>query len=108
MQTRIAVDKATRNALRLATIACRKTLEADFARQLEGAFGIAPDGSVADEARLPHLSAAERDQRQRIVEALEHSVAAGSTRKEALVRFVREAAFSSLNRLAALKLTEAP
>lgn len=102
------MDKGLRNALRLATVACRKALETDYALQLEGTFGIERGGEIQPEERLTHLTPRQRELRRQMVATIAHRQAGGATPAEAVTRFVREAAFSSLNRLAALKLMEAP
>src|SRR5687768_16513291 len=100
------MDKGLRNTLRLATIACRKALEADSAFQLEGTYGIERSGEVQPEDRLTHLTPRQRDVRRQIVAAIAHWQSGGATAAAAVTRFVREAGFSTLNRLAALKLME--
>lgn len=102
------MDDELRRLLRLAVARCRQELERDFLRQLEGDFGITADGRTADEAQLRHLDARGRDDRRAIVAALEHLRAAGFSPSGAVEQFVRESAFSTLNRLTALKLMEAP
>lgn len=102
------MDDKQRGALRRAVVRCRTDLEADYARQLEGSFGITAGGRIADEAQLPHLDARGLHDRRAIVAAIEHLVAGGMTTHEAVEAFVRESAFSTLNRLTAIKLMEAP
>src|SRR5689334_9046721 len=102
------MDKGLRNALRLATVGCRKALAADYAQQLEGTFGIGRGGAIQPEERLTHLTPGQRELRRQIVATIAHRQAGGATAAAAVTRFVREAAFSALNRLAALKLMEAP
>ena len=57
---------------------------------------------------LAHLDAVGRADRRAIDAAIRHQEAAGAGRKEAAERFIRESAFTFLNRLAALKLMEHP
>ena len=102
------MDRDLRNALRLAVTHCRTLLEDDFRSQLEGAFGVYADGRVGPEASLPQLDAGGIRDRRAIVAAVEHLQSGGLLPADAVAQFVREAAFSTLNRLTALKLMEAP
>ena len=54
-----------------------------------------------------HLSALQQSQRDKIVAAIEHKRAAGMTAVEAVTDYVRDAAFTTLNRFVALKMLEA-
>ncbi|MFT4037642.1 MAG: hypothetical protein QM692_05630, partial [Thermomicrobiales bacterium] len=102
------MDRKLRNELRLAVARCRTELTEDYLHQLEGQFGIYADGRITGEEALPQLDAAGRRDRRAIVAALEHIAAGGALRAEAVAQFVRESAFSTLNRLTAIKLMEAP
>jgi 23S rRNA G2445 N2-methylase RlmL len=100
------MEKETRNAIERATQRARRLLEDDFAAQLESTFDVLPSGAVAP-APGAHLSAREVKQRERIVAAIAHKRAAGMTAAEAAADYVRDAAFTTLNRFAALKMLEA-
>ncbi len=100
------MDKDTRNAIERATQEVRKLLEGDFASQLEGDFDVHRDGKVAARAG-DHLSARQAFQRERIVAAIEHKRAAGMNPADAVRDYVRDAAFTTLNRFVALKMLEA-
>lgn len=100
------MDKDTRNAIETATQRARKLLEEDFAAQLEGTFDVLRSGSVAAQGGA-HLSARQKFQRDRIVAAIEHKRAIGMTAVEAVTDYVRDAAFTALNRFVALKMLEA-
>ena len=50
---------------------------------------------------------AKQSQRDKIVAAIEHKRAAGMTAAEAVTDYVRDAAFTTLNRFVALKMLEA-
>ncbi|MBI3732785.1 MAG: SAM-dependent methyltransferase [Chloroflexi bacterium] len=102
------MDSPLRNALRLAMAACRRWLEEDLGRQLEATYGVHLDGQIEPLDRLAHLDAAGRAERRSIEDALKHYQAQGAKPAEAIARFVRESAFTALNRLAALKLMEQP
>lgn len=100
------MDKQTRNAIDTATQRARRLLEEDFAAQLEGDFDVLRSGQVAAVAGT-HLTSREVFQREKIVAALNHKCAAGMTAAEAVADYIRDAAFTTLNRFAALKMLEA-
>lgn len=102
------MDKALRNILYNTSVRCRELLEHDLALQLEGTYGVHTDGTIEPLEGLKHLDAVGRADRQAIEAALHHEEAGGAGRKEAVERFLRESAFTMLNRLAALKLMEHP
>jgi hypothetical protein len=100
------MDKDTRNAIERATQRARKVLEEDFASQLEGTFDVQRNGTVPAKPGS-HLSARQVFQRDKIIAAIEHKRAAGMTAPEAVVDYLRDAAFTTLNRFVALKMLEA-
>jgi hypothetical protein len=100
------MDKTTRNAIERATQQSRKLLDEDFSSQLEGAFDVLRSGVIGAKAGA-HLSAVQQSQRDKIVAAIEHKRAAGMTAVEAVKDYVRDAAFTTLNRFVALKMLEA-
>lgn len=100
------MDKNARNAIERATEGARKLLEKDFSSQLEGAFDVLRSGEVASQAGA-HLSPPEVFQRDKIVAAIEHKRGAGMTAVEAVTDYVRDSAFTTLNRFVALKMLEA-
>jgi len=102
------MEKALRNKLRNIVVRCRELLEKEFAEQLEGIFGVRPDGTVEPLETLSHLDARRIRQRTEIEAALDHLRAAGVEAKAAVAQFIRESAFTFLNRIAALKLMEQP
>ena len=112
------MDKDTRNAIERATQQARRLLEDDFAGQLNGIFDVfvtRRDGQSEVAANgwaekpgahldgKPKLQA----QREKIVAALEHKRAAGMSRETSVADYLRDAAFTTLNRLVALKMLEA-
>ena len=112
------MDKETRNAIERATQQARRLLEDDFAEQLNGTFDVfvtrrdghsevAADGWA--EKPGAHLDAKPKlqAQREKIVAALEHKRAAGMSREASVVDYLRDAAFTTLNRFVALKMLEA-
>ena len=102
------MDKDLRNLMYNAVVQCRRSLEQDLALQLEGTYGIHADGTVEPLETLSHLDAVGRADRRAIEAFIGHEEAAGAKQKEAVERFLRESAFTALNRLAALKLMEHP
>ncbi|MBI3990075.1 MAG: hypothetical protein HY347_10725, partial [candidate division NC10 bacterium] len=103
------MDKELRNRLRAVVVQCRRALEDDVRRQLEGAYGILPDGTALPEEQLGKgWTRALKAERERIIVAVQHIESYGLSRPQAMEQFVRETAFTILNRLAALKLMEHP
>jgi len=100
------VDKDTRNAIERATQRARTLIENDFFAQLEGTFDVLRDGMIAPKAGS-HLSPLQIFQRDKIVAAIEHKRAAGMSAPEAVGDYLRDAAFTTLNRFVALKMLEA-
>lgn len=100
------MDKATRNAIERATQQARKLLDEDFSSQLEGTFDVLRSGVIAP-AGGGHLSARQKFQRDKILATIEHKRAAGATTVEAVTDYVRDSAFTTLNRFVALKMLEA-
>jgi hypothetical protein len=100
------VDKDTRHGIERATQGARKLLEEDLLVQLEGTFDVMRDGAVAAKGGA-HLSAPQVSQRDKIVAAIEHKRSAGMTAVEAVTDYVRDTAFTTLNRFVALKMLEA-
>jgi len=100
------MDKSTRNAIERATQQARKLLDDDFSSQLEGTFDVLRSGVIAPSGGV-HLSSRQQFQRGKIVAAIDHKRAAGMTALEAVADYVRDAAFTTLNRFIALKMLEA-
>ncbi len=100
------MDKATRNAIERATQRLRTLLEEDFAAQLFADFDVDPRGGWAEQAGR-HLSSQRALQRAKIVAALEHKRAAGMSAADSVADYLRDAAFTALNRFGALKMLEA-
>ena len=102
------MDTDLRNNLRQTITTCREKLEGDFRLQLEGHYGIYTGKSLEQLINADEAEPAGGDRRGEIISALRHEVAQGVDLEDALERFVRESAFTTLNRLAALKLMEHP
>lgn len=100
------MEKETRSAIESATQKARRLLEADFQEQLDGDFDVRIDGRVAEEPGA-HLDAGQRRLRRKIVAAIEHKHAGGMKPAEAVGDYLRDAAFTVLNRFVALKMLEA-
>lgn len=103
------MDVEIRNTLRNAVVACRRTLEADVRAQLEGTFGIHPNGTIEPIGDMPTLAREPRltDARAQVEAGVRHFMASDAKPADAVDRFAREVAFTYLNRLAALKMMEA-
>jgi 23S rRNA G2445 N2-methylase RlmL len=99
------MDKATRNVIERATQQTRRLLDEDFSSQLEGTFDIMRSGVIASKGGA-HLSALELFKRDKIVAAIEHKRAVSMSAVEAIEDYVRDAAFTTLNRFVALKMLE--
>jgi hypothetical protein len=100
------MDRPTRSAIERATQRARGLLEADFRSQLEGKYDIRPDsgGSLngnadADANAAPRYAT--------IAAAIDRKCASGQKLAEAVTDYLRDAAFTTLNRFVALKMLEA-
>lgn len=102
-----ALDQEARTALERFVQRARRLLEEDLAREAEGRFGIhVADGQVEDEEGL-HLDPAGVGARRDVVEILDFLRREEPTGAEAVGRLIREAAFTHLNRLVAIRIAEA-
>lgn len=103
------LDRTVRNELRKVVVECRELLLGDLAEQLEGRYGIHRTSGTIEPAERLRLDAEERRNREAIEAAIRHNQTTHDcSAPEAVERFLREAAFTILNRLAALKLMEHP
>lgn len=105
----MAFDQATRNRLQRFVADARDLLMKEVTRQLQHEYGLDPSsGSVTP---LDELSIDDsRLETARILrDTLQHylSSSPSSNKKEILERIVREQAFTVLNRMAALRMSEA-
>ena len=100
------MDRDVRNAIERATQKIRRLLEEDFAEQLDGVFDVRADGRVAEKGGA-HLTGRQHLLRDKIVAAIEHKRSVGMKPSEAVADYVRDAAFTTLNRFVALKMLEA-
>jgi hypothetical protein len=110
------MDQAVRNKLRETVLTARSLLENALREELQGRYGIyaANDKGreskgivVEDEARMGHLEAEEQKNRSDLLGHLGVLQAGGLTAQESLDAFVRETAFTWLNRFVAFKMLEA-
>ncbi len=107
----MSFDKDTRNALAKMVTSCRRLLTTDITDQLRGTFGLHPDGTVLPLEDLTHLTEDMKVSAQSLRELLDHFAAGAAgteaeKRKAAYDRMVLEIAFTTFNRLAALRLCE--
>lgn len=107
----MSFDKDTRNLLARTVTACRRRLMEDVTDQLQGVYGIHPDGSLIPLEKLTHLSPDQIAAAGRLRDLLEHYAAGApgkdkEKRKASYERMVLEVSFTVLNRLAALRLCE--
>src|SRR5512137_1222069 len=100
------MDKETRIAIERTTQRARAILEEDYAAQLEGNFDVHRNGTMATKAG-PHLSPRQVFHREKIAAAIEHKRAGGMNEEGAVTDYLRDAAFTTLNRFVALKMLEA-
>lgn len=83
----------------------RERLEQDLAVRASGQFGIDSDGSIADETDL-RLDRGGLTDRREIVEVVHFLESEGRSPAEAVARLIREAVFTHLNRLVAIRIAE--
>ena len=110
----MAFDQTTRNRLNRFVADARKLLANEFTRQLQAIYGMNPvTGDVADIKTLMGLTPSQQESAQLLRDTFEHYLASSEKGKEkerrlaALDRIVREQAFTVLNRIAALRMSEA-
>jgi hypothetical protein len=100
------LDAAQRTQLERLVTRARAGFEADLAAQAEGRFGIHGDGTIEEEQALPD-DAGDRATRRDLVEIINHICSLGESPPDAVGRLLREAAFTHLNRLLAIRIAEA-
>ena len=100
------LDAAQRSKLERLIIRARMLLESDFAAQTEGRFGIHLDGTIEDEAALPD-SPTDKITRSDLEQIVTHLRTLGEDPAGAVARLLREAAFTHVNRLIAIRVAEA-
>jgi hypothetical protein len=100
------LDAAQRSKLEDLIIRARVLLESDFAAQAEGRFGIHLDGTIEAEAALPDITT-DKITRSDLEQILTHLRTLGEDPAGAVSRLLREAAFTHVNRLIAIRVAEA-
>ena len=83
----------------------RRSIEDDLLRALIGRFGVHPDGRIEDENSLS-LSNTETAVRRDLIEIVEFLRLEGEDDQASVARLTREAAFTHLNRLIAVRVAE--
>ncbi|MGB4728664.1 MAG: hypothetical protein WBH86_14765, partial [Thermogutta sp.] len=110
------MDQTVRNKLRETVLEARALLENAIREELQGRLGIyiantkarrSPGLVVEDDARMDHLEPEERETRKLLLDHLNVLQTGGLAATSALDAFVREAAFTWLNRFVAFKMLEA-
>jgi hypothetical protein len=100
------LDASSRDALERAILKGRQILEDDLADTAAGRFGIYADGTRDLEDML-RLSPSELRERHEVVDIVDHLCREGDNARGAVRRLIREAAFTHLNRLVAIRVAEA-
>ena len=99
----------TGDAIRNVTLEARKLLMEEISEELEGIYGLLPDGRFRPIDQYPVLADNREaaDTRRRLEILLAEERHAGLQPKEAREKLVKEAAFTWLNRFVAFKMMEA-
>jgi SAM-dependent methyltransferase len=100
------LDAAARTRLAQLVRDLRHVVETDLSSQAEGRFGFRPDGTIEADASLT-LTATQAADRTELRQVIDHVVTLGETRPAAIARLVREATFTHVNRLLAIRIAEA-
>jgi len=110
----MAFDQTTRHRLQCFVADARLLLVHEFTRQLQSIYGMNPvTGDIADIKTLVGLTPNQQESAQLLRDTFAHYFVSSDKGKEkarrltALDRIVREQAFTVLNRLAALRVSEA-
>lgn len=106
------MDQAIRHKIRNAVIQGRTLLENTAREELQGRFGIYVSGkdkaiTIEDDIRMGHLDQDERETRKALLEHLSLLRKGRSPAESELDQFIREIAFTWLNRFVAFKMLEA-
>jgi hypothetical protein len=102
----VGLDAEQRSTLERLVIRARSLLEEDLAAQAEGRFGIHLDGTIEDEAALPD-DTTDKVTRRDLEQIVDHLRSLGEDPAGAVARLLREASFTHLNRLVAIRIAEA-
>ena len=101
-----ALDAAQRTILEKLVLRCRHLLETDLAQELERRYGIQKSGVIEAESSLT-LDASALESRRDLESVVRHLRSEGESAGGSVQRLVREAAFTQLNRLVAVRIAEA-
>jgi hypothetical protein len=104
---RAALDRGARSALERFIQRARRLLEEDLAHEAEGRFGIHVADGVAEGEDGLHLDPAGLGARRDVVEILEYLRREEPSGADAVARLIREATFTHLNRIVAIRIAEA-
>jgi hypothetical protein len=110
----MAFDQKTRNLLQRTVTECRRVFDREFTAQLQEFYGIQPDGTLTPLSELDHLADEQLEIAGLLRSRINHleggepaeSVTRAQAKPEHVARVIREQAFTVLNRLAALRLSE--
>jgi hypothetical protein len=100
------LDSSQRSTLDSLVTRARELLKSDLEAQVTGRFGIHLDGSIEDETALAD-DATDRGTRRDLEQIVSHLRTLGEGPAGAVARLVREAVFTHLNRLVAIRIAEA-
>lgn len=109
----MAFDQTTRNRLARFVSEARALLTEEFTRQLQNEYGLDPaSGDVTPIDRLTALDDRQRETARILRETMDYYLAGnsninGKADRDVMDRIVREQAFTVLNRLCALRMSEA-
>ncbi len=101
-----SLDGAQRTALSNLIQKARSLIEADLASTLEGHFGIHHTDGRIEKAEALSLNASQAAVRIDLLDVVAFLRSEGETERAAVERLVREAAFTHVNRLVALRVAE--
>jgi hypothetical protein len=114
----MTMERETRDAIGRTVRSLRELFEGEFGKQASGRFGIrsAPRTDAASEGHLDtwldpleslSLTPADFAQRDELIHALRYLTSEGQAPGDAVARLMREAAFTAVNRLLAVRVAEA-
>lgn len=102
----LGLTQPQRSSLETLVRDLRRLLEADLATTAEGRFGLHADGHIEPPEALT-LTSGESADRDEVLDVLRHLRSLGETPSGAVARIIREAAFTQVNRLLAIRVAEA-
>jgi len=102
----MSLTERDRSLLGKAVNSGRRCLEEDYAVVLEGRYGVHPSGQIEEPSKLA-LPETERAARTELVAVVQHLLSDGLGPEAAVARLLREAVFTTLNRLVAIRVGEA-